>query len=115
MIMTVTELRSYITTEENDAMLQMKLDAVEKIVQNHTHNNFHKYANNGEINYPADIKLGAINLLKWDMDNRDKIGIQSETISRHSVTYADANGDNYVQGYPRALMGFLRPYVKARF
>ena len=40
MIMTVTELRSYITTEETDAMLQMKLDAVEKIVQNHTHNNF---------------------------------------------------------------------------
>ena len=31
MIMTVTELRSYITTEETDAMLQMKLDAVEKI------------------------------------------------------------------------------------
>ena len=68
-----------------------------------------------KVVYPADVKLGVVNLLKWEMNNRDKVGIASETISRHSVTYVDMNGDNSIVGYPKALMGFLKPYKKARF
>jgi hypothetical protein len=49
------------------------------------------------------------------MDNRDKVGVQSESISRHSVTYYDQTGNNTVMGYPVALVGFLKPYKKARF
>jgi hypothetical protein len=41
--------------------------------------------------------------------------VASETISRHSVTYVDQTGDNTIMGYPVALMGFLKPYRKARF
>lgn len=62
-----------------------------------------------------DIKLGVANMLKWEQNNRDKIGVSSETISRHSVTYFDMTGDNSLMGYPKALLGFLKPYKRARF
>lgn len=67
-----------------------------------------------KIHYPVDIKNGAINLLKWDLENRDKVGIKSESISRHSVTYFDMDSNN-LNGYPSSLLGFLEPYRKARF
>ena len=68
-----------------------------------------------KVEYPIDVVMGAINMLKWDLENRDKVGIASETISRHSVTYFDMNGDNSIMGYPKALLGFLKPYMRARF
>ena len=68
-----------------------------------------------KVEYPADVKLGVVNLLKWDFNNRDKVGIKSETISRHSVTYVDLDNSNQAMGYPVSLLGFLEPYKKARF
>jgi hypothetical protein len=68
-----------------------------------------------KIEYPADVVMGTVNMLKWDIENRDKVGIQSETISRHSVTYFNMDGENSVMGYPKSLLGFLKPYMKARF
>lgn len=67
------------------------------------------------VKYPLDIVIGAVNMIKWDLDNRDKVGIQSETISRHSVTYFNMDGENSIVGYPKSLTGFLKPYMKARF
>ena len=67
------------------------------------------------VRYPADVQQGVINLLKWDLENRDKVGISSETLSRHSVTYFNMDGDNSIMGFPKSLMGFLKPYKKARF
>ena len=68
-----------------------------------------------KIVYPHDVKMGVLNLLKWEQTNRDKVGVASETISRHSVSYFNMDGDNSLLGYPKALLGFLTPYVKARF
>ena len=68
-----------------------------------------------KVVYPADVKMGVVNMLDWDINNRDKVGVASETISRHSVTYFNMDGDNSITGYPKSLMGFLRPYMKARF
>ena len=68
-----------------------------------------------KVEYPADVVMGAINMLKWDLENREKVGIQSETISRHSVTYFDMSADNSTIGYPKTLVGFLKPYMQARF
>lgn len=68
-----------------------------------------------KVRYGADVKLGVVNLMKWELDNRAKVGIQSETISRHSVTYFNMDGDNSTMGYPKSLLGFLKPYMKARF
>lgn len=68
-----------------------------------------------KVVYPADVRMGCANLMKWELDNREKVGVASETISRHSVTYFDMTGDNSLMGYPKSLLGFLKPYKKARF
>lgn len=68
-----------------------------------------------KVEYPADVKVGVINLMKWEVTNRNKVGIKEETISRHSVTYFDQDSKNQVMGYPVSLLGFLKPYMKARF
>lgn len=67
-----------------------------------------------KIVYPSDIVQGVVNLMNWEVNNRDKVGIKSESLSRHSVTYFDA--DSYhISGYPASLMDFIKPYCKARF
>ena len=68
-----------------------------------------------KIVYPMDVKMGVVNMMKWDIENREKVGIQSETISRHSVTYFNMDGDNSTMGFPMSLVGFLKPYMKVRF
>ena len=68
-----------------------------------------------KVFYPADVRMGVVNLLNWELENRDKVGVQSETISRHTVTYFNMDGDNSAMGFPKALLGFLKPYMKARF
>lgn len=68
-----------------------------------------------KVEYPVDIQMGVINLMKWEITNRNKVGIKSESLSRHSVTYFDQDANNQVMGYPVSLLGFLEPYKKARF
>lgn len=67
------------------------------------------------VRYPEDVIEGAIKLLKWDIEKADKIGIASETLSRHSVSYVNMDASNTINGYPTSLFGFLKPYMKARF
>lgn len=177
MIMTVADLRQYITTDETDQVLEAKLQALEVLIREYTNNNFQIRAfrgvavamssehqlvmdskspfkagdtlqitesdlNEGLVNvitssngvitvkedlydesgviitkvaYPMDVKMGAVNLLKWELTNRDKVGVASESISRHSVTYFDMSKENSIMGYPSSLLGFLKPYKKAFF
>lgn len=177
MIMTIDELKSFIDTSESDAILEMRLSALEYMIRGYTNNNFQDVSrrcmaviddgkiysvsgelipfkagdtvqisqseyNNGlyvvesvtdqyftvsedvendvaamitKIKYPPDVKMGAANLIKWEIENKDKAGIASETISRHSVTYVSADASNSVAGYPKTMIGFLRSYRKARF
>ena len=68
-----------------------------------------------KVAYPADIIAGAISLLDWKLNKSDKIGVASETISRHSVSYVNYDANNSINGYPSALFGFLKPYKKAKF
>lgn len=177
MIMTVDELRRYMETDEDDAILEARLQALELLIRAYTNNNFqvrafrsvavamaeHDLLCNGtvpfragdtlqisesalmpnqlvtvesvegnmvtvreelfdesgvvitKVKYPQDVKLGVARLLQWQIDNGDKVGVQSETISRHSVEYFDMTGDNSAMGFPKSLLGFLLPYKRARF
>ena len=175
MIMTVDELKQFITTDKTDAVLSAMLQAVEMAIRGYTNNNFQDRGyradadiqgslfiaealqpfaagdtiqvsqsqfNNGlyvvteatdatfkvaeslhdendvlvtKVSYPADVKFGAARLIQWELENGDKVGVQSETISRHSVTYFNLDGDNSIMGYPKSLIGFLRTYRKVRF
>ena len=67
-----------------------------------------------KIEYPADVVACCVNLLEWEVNNRGKVGIKSETLSRHSVTYFDADAGNQVMGYPASLLGCLKAYRKVR-
>ena len=114
MILTVAELRRFIETDTEDQVLEAMLQALEISVHGYTNNDFKRHlTSDGE--YPMDVKIGVVNLLKWELDMRDKVGVASESISRHSVTYVDQTGTNTAMGYPVALMGFLKPYKRARF
>lgn len=114
MLMTVDFLRDFVETEEVDAVLEAKLQALELMIKGYTNNNFNRVLT-AEGEYPMDVKMGVVNLMKWELDNREKVGVASETISRHSVTYVDQTAANTIMGYPAVLMGFLRPYCRARF
>ena len=65
-----------------------------------------------KVEYPADVVACAVNLMEWEINNRGKVGIQSETLSRHSVTYFNMDGANNAMGYPASLLGCLKPYRK---
>ena len=66
------------------------------------------------VKYPPAIKLGVIKLLQYNAKMDDKVGISSESLSRHSVSYAQPSSDS-ICGYPSSLMSFLKPFMKARF
>lgn len=68
-----------------------------------------------KVDYPADVIDCCLNLMEWEVKNRGKVGVQSETLSRHSVTYYNQDAANQVMGYPVSLMGCLKAYRKARF
>ena len=67
-----------------------------------------------KVEYPDDVIDCAVNLMEWEIKNRAKVGIQSETLSRHSVTYFAQDANNQVMGYPVSLLGCLKAYRKAR-
>lgn len=175
MIVTVSEFRQFVETDETDAVLEMRLKALELFVRGYTHNSFQvrgtgriadvvgglftveslnpfevgdtlhisgSEKNDGLytvkeagddtfrvnektrdeidlfvtlVEYPEDVKMGVVELLKYDLENREKAGIQSESISRHSVTYQTLDESNTDRGYPVHLMGFLKRHMKARF
>lgn len=65
-----------------------------------------------KVKYPADVVQCAVDLFQWKQTMGRKVGIKSETISRHSVTYEDSSA--LFMGYPMAIMGGLNLYKKAR-
>ena len=67
------------------------------------------------VEYPSDVKLGVVNMMTWELENRTKAGIQSETISRHTVNYINLDEWNSAMGYPASLVQFLKPYMRSRF
>lgn len=186
MIISVEELKNYITTEETDQVLEARLQALELSIRRYTNNNFMvrsirtfadafdksfecRNASNfkvgdtvqisvsdfmdgqlctiaeiegneitvnepvyrednvmlTKVEYPLDVKLGAVEMLKWKLKNaaaasgdKSAMPVQSETISRHSVTYAtdatEADLDTEF-GVPKKYVAFLKAYKKARF
>ena len=63
--------------------------------------------------YGADTYIDLSTMAKLK-ENADKIGVASETLSRHSVTYFNMDKTNTVSGYPISIMGFCSPYMKAK-
>ena len=68
-----------------------------------------------KISYPADVLAGVKKLIQYDSKMAGKIGVKSESISRHSVTYYDVTAAESQEGYPATLLGFLKKYKKLRW
>lgn len=116
MILRVDELRRYIQSDAEDFVLEGWLKALETAIKGYTNNNFIRVLEQNGGEYPMDIKMGVVNLIKWDMNRRDNLGVTYEAISRHSVSYGDVNArDSTTMGYPWAMVAFLKPYMRARF
>lgn len=65
-----------------------------------------------KISYPADVVQCAVDLYRWKQNMGGKVGIKSETISRHSVTYEDSG--TLFMGYPVGILNGLILHKKAR-
>lgn len=65
-----------------------------------------------KIKYPADVIQCAVDLYKWKQNMGDKVGVKSETLSRHSVTYEDSA--TLFLGYPVGILNGLYLHKKAR-
>jgi hypothetical protein len=65
-----------------------------------------------KIEYPADVIDCCVNLIEWEVNNRGKVGIKSETLSRHSVTYEDSA--SMFRGYPKGILSAVSHYRKVR-
>lgn len=65
-----------------------------------------------KVAYPADVKQCCIDLYRWKQNMGVKVGIKSETLSRHSVTYEDSA--TLFMGYPVGILNGLKLYKKAR-
>lgn len=124
MIISVEQLRKFVTTDEDDEALEFRIQALESFICKYTNNDFINRTS-GEQEYPPDVQMGAINMLKWKLRNDAQNGgstgdkpVQSETISRHTVTYATDSTESDIDalvGVPRKLSAFLKPYMRARF
>lgn len=121
MILTIEEVRREIVTNKEDQVLEARLQALESSIKGYTNNNFKRVLEEHGGKYPPDVKAGVVELLRYDLENeagtasRGKIGIASETISRHSVTYVTTPDADFAMCYPKRMLGFLRPYICARF
>lgn len=68
-----------------------------------------------KVEYPADIRMGIEELLRFKKKMGAKLGIKSESIARMSVTYYDINASDNVEGFPAAKFSFLNKYEKMRW
>lgn len=78
-----------------------------------------------KIEYPLNVKMGVIEIMRWKLNNEHKNydptaekDIQSESVSRHSVTYVKDTTESDLDsrfGVPKKYVSFLKDYTKARF
>lgn len=64
------------------------------------------------IQYPADVKAGVVNLLKYQHKMGDKMGLKSISIARVTHTYYDVTANDNVEGVPASLFDFIRKYER---
>lgn len=124
MILTVAELKQLITTDKPELALQVMLEGLEELIIKYTNNNFRNRAT-GETEFPASVKMAVAEIVSWKLrneamnaDDTEHKPIQSETISRHSVTYASDNTESDIDerfGAPKKYTAVFNQYMRARF
>lgn len=125
MIMTVEELRRHVKTDKDDQALEDMLLALESSIKGYTNNTFTRVLADNNGQYPPDVKMGCASIISWKLRNEaansgdtSQQAVQSESIARHSWTYADDQSEKDIDeelGVPKKHTAFLQQYIKARF
>ncbi|MDY4724400.1 MAG: hypothetical protein SO292_04155 [Bacilli bacterium] len=66
-----------------------------------------------KVEYPQAVVSTLVNIMSWDEKYGSKMGIQSESIGRHSVSYFSQNDQNSLGGYPIHLFNPLKQFMMA--
>lgn len=66
-----------------------------------------------KIEYPDVVLSVVLDILKWEQENGSKLGIASESIGRHSVSYVSQNDSNSIGKYPLHLFNPLNRFKMA--
>lgn len=98
-ITTVEEVQDTLGIKGKDEQIAELIPQVEEWIKGYTN----KDMPDEEGNYPPGYKKVAIEMIGYDLNNIAKQGIKSESLSRHSVTYASETGS-----YPVAITKGLR-------
>lgn len=79
---------------------------------------FNAYHGSGllaKVNYPDDVKIGLKKLIDYDVKTAANVGLKSKSVARVTENYLDVNATENLNGYPKALIGFLAKYRKLRW
>ena len=111
---------------QNEKVIEEKLNAAELMIRAYTNNNFQ----NRFVRFTADslgnrllgtsdfLKVGDTAQISQSMVNDGLYKITElgdDFIRVDQELYKSQDANNQVMGYPVALLGFLKPYIKARF
>ena len=88
----------------DDQTLSELLEAAEDAVRAYCRNDF-------PDGLPSDVQMGIVRMAAWQCGAGQKLGIASETLSRHAVSYVQDS--DTAGGYPRQIMSFCKPYRRA--
>lgn len=85
MIISVEELKQYITTTANDSVLEAKLQALELAIREYTNNNFQ----NRNIRYKANVTSGMVHCQATYFEAGDTIQISASKLNNGIFTIDD--------------------------
>ncbi|OEH86249.1 hypothetical protein BHU72_11995 [Desulfuribacillus stibiiarsenatis] len=109
-ITTLNKVKTILTLDDSkDALIEELIPLVEDDYEQIRNKPFEEDSEGNTV-YPLGAELTAIDMIGYKLasDYRSH-GIQSESLSRHSVTY---DTTNMLGGYPRSITGRIKRYVR---
>lgn len=105
--MTIEEVKALlrITGTDYDAYLSAILPLMEEYVADYCNQSFID-PETGELDYPGGVKIAIAKLCQWQMKDAQ---VQSESLARHSITYASSDR------MPSEIAKMLAPYRRVKF
>lgn len=100
-ITTVEKVQKALNIDDKAEQIEVLIPLVENWIKGYTNQDMPD--KNGE--YPDGYEQIAIRMIAYDLNNLAKQGIQSETLSRHSITYATGGS---TRDYPSEVIKGLR-------
>lgn len=107
-IITLSEVKTLLSIkyDAKDDLINLLIPSVDDDIKAYTGQSF-------VDDVPAGLKIYAARMIGYNLNNMDKSGIQSESISRYSVTFSI--NSNVTSGYPADIISGLNKYRKLKW